>query len=102
MHPLGAHSAALHCSADVVIALDKESLEAVVSKVTGRGAYAGIDPVAGGMTGQVLGNSHEGFSQRALCLPRWLTVLLWAWCVHSHAEEGQNRPVVGLVCAQPC
>ena len=90
MHPLGAHEALL-CSADVVIALDKESMKAVVSKVTdGRGPYAGIDPVAGGMTGQVRGKFHEGFLQPSVCLPRWLSVLLRAWCVHSHTEEGRR------------
>ena len=82
MHPLAAHSGALHCSADVVIALDKESMKEEVSKVTGgRGAYAGIDPVSGGMTGQVLCKFREGTSQQVLCLPRWLSVLWWPWCV---------------------
>ena len=45
---------------DVVIATDEEQVGPAVAKVTGgKGAYAGIDPVGGELTGQLLASLRE-------------------------------------------
>ena len=48
------------CRADVVIATDEEQVGPAVAKATGgKGAYAGLDPVGGELTGQLLASLRE-------------------------------------------